>query len=62
VQALQSAAALKVGADHTQYVRDSSWRPLRRGETPPLAEDAPASPVCYVGTPDPAGYVPYWLR
>ena len=43
------------------YSRDPHWRALRDGETP-VEVDAPASPVCYIATPDPASYVPYWLR
>ena len=43
------------------YSRDPRWRALRQDETP-VEPGAPASPVCYVGTPDPESYVPYWLR
>lgn len=44
------------------FERDERWRPLRAGETPPADPDGPASPVCYLGTPDPADFVPYWRR
>jgi hypothetical protein len=47
---------------HGDFARDPLWRPLRAGETPPTEEGAPASPVCYISTPDPANYAPYWLR
>jgi hypothetical protein len=43
-------------------VRDERWRPLGTDETPVADPHAPASPVCYVGTPDPRDYVPYWRR
>ena len=42
--------------------RDPRWRPLRAGETPVADPSGPSSPVCYLGTPDPADYVPYWRR
>jgi hypothetical protein len=42
--------------------RDPGWRPLRSGETPVADPLGPSSPVCYLGTPDPADYVPYWRR
>jgi hypothetical protein len=42
--------------------RDPCWRPLSPGETPLADPEGPASPVCYVGTPDPLDYVPYWRR
>lgn len=41
------------------HVRDPAWRPLRPGEHP--AEGNAASPVCYLGTPERVGFVPYWL-
>lgn len=42
------------------HARDPAWRALRPGEDP--SKGSAASPVCYLGTPDPAGFVPYWLR
>ena len=44
------------------FARDPKWRPLRSDEVPPPSPDSPSSPVCYMGAPDPADYVPYWLR
>ena len=44
------------------FARDTRWRPLRAGETPVADPFGPSSPVCYVGTPDRADYVPYWRR
>ena len=44
------------------YVRDERWRPLAVDETPAADPNAPASPVCYIATPDPRDYVPYWCR
>ena len=44
------------------FERDEHWRPLRAKETPPADPDGPSSPVCYLGTPDPADFVPYWRR
>jgi len=41
--------------------RDPRWRPLAPGEVPASGADSPASPVCYVSTPEPAEYEPYWL-
>ena len=49
-------------AIHGAFERDARWRPLRGGETPQPAPNSPSSPVCYIATPDPADYVPYWLR
>ena len=42
--------------------RATCWRPLRVGETPIADPQAPSSPVCYIATPDPRDYVPYWRR
>jgi hypothetical protein len=42
--------------------RDPDWRPLRPDEVPVADPGGPASPVCYVATPDPADFVPYWRR
>jgi hypothetical protein len=44
------------------YARDACWRPLREGETPAADPHSPASPVCYIATPDPRDFVPYWRR
>lgn len=44
------------------FERDADWRPLRDGEMPAADRHAPSSPVCYIATPDPADYVPYWRR
>jgi hypothetical protein len=46
----------------SQYRRDERWRPLHADETPAADPGGPSSPVCSMGTPDPAGYVPYWRR
>ena len=43
------------------FERDPAWRPLQHGENPDDATGG-SSPVCYIATPDPADYVPYWLR
>lgn len=43
-------------------VRDETWRPLRTGETPVADPGGPSSPVCHLGAPDPADFVPYWKR
>lgn len=56
------AALATSPARATSFERDPRWRPLRPGETPPADPDGPASPVCYLGTPDPADFVPYWRR
>jgi hypothetical protein len=61
----QAAAADVVntgGGPGAEFVRDKRWRPLRPGEIPAADPGGPSSPVCSVGTPDPEGYVPYWLR
>lgn len=42
--------------------RAACWRPLAVGESPVADPQAPSSPVCYIATPDPGDYVPYWLR
>ena len=44
------------------FERDPRWRRLRDGEAPVADPFGPSSPVCYLGTPDPADYVPYWRR
>jgi hypothetical protein len=44
------------------YTRDAYWRPLEDGEEPVADPHAPSSPVCYIATPDPRDYVPYWRR
>ena len=44
------------------FEREPRWRPLQPGETPLADPGGPSSPVCYLGTPDPADYVPYWRR
>ena len=43
-------------------VRDETWRPLHAGETPVADPGGPSSPVCHLGAPDPADFVPYWKR
>lgn len=43
------------------FARDGRWRPLAVRETPRNAEAALASPVCYMDTPDPEEFEPYWL-
>ncbi|HET7204918.1 MAG TPA: CPCC family cysteine-rich protein [Steroidobacteraceae bacterium] len=58
LEALATAPAARAAT----FARDARWRPLRAGETPPADPDGPASPVCYVGTPDPGEFVPYWRR
>jgi hypothetical protein len=42
--------------------RDPHWRPLQPDETPAADPDGLSSPVCYLATPDPEKYEPYWLR
>ena len=44
------------------YERDPQWRPLVQGELPIEDDAGPSSPVCYIATPDPDRYIPYWLR
>ena len=46
----------------TGQSRAACWRPLTAGETPVADPRAPSSPVCYIATPDPRDYVPYWRR
>lgn len=41
------------------HPRDPAWRPLKPGEHP--QDRSSASPVCYLGTPEPDDFVPYWL-
>ncbi len=43
------------------FKRDPRWRPLAPAEYPAADAAAPASPVCYLTTPDPETFVPYWL-
>jgi hypothetical protein len=43
------------------FARDPEWRALRNDEVP-FEIGEPSSPVCYVATPDPESYVPYWRR
>jgi len=56
-QAAVAQAGLVAGAR-----RDPRWRPLGPDETPAADPDGLSSPVCYIATPDPDAYVPYWLR
>jgi len=56
-QAAVAEADLVAGAP-----RDLRWRPLRPGETPAADPGGLSSPVCYIATPDPDDYEPYWLR
>lgn len=46
----------------TGQLRAACWRPLEVGETPVADPQAPSSPVCYIATPDPRDYLPYWRR
>ena len=43
------------------FFRDSRWRPLDAGEIPKSGIHEAASPVCYLNTPDPGEFAPYWL-
>ena len=61
-QALALAGLTAAPERVAAFERDERWRPLRAGESPPADPDGPASPVCYLGTPDPADFVPYWRR
>lgn len=61
-QVAAARSASLAGAGDTQFKRDPRWRPLRPGETPAADPDGPSSPVCYIATPDPDEYTPYWLR
>lgn len=63
-QAQRRAAELLAAAPEraARVERDPHWRLLRVGETPLPDPEGPSSPVCYLGTPDPADYVPYWRR
>lgn len=61
-QAQARVAAGESGSAHGSFDRDEAWRPLREDETPEPDPHGPSSPVCYVATPDPADYVPYWKR
>lgn len=54
-EAQQRASSLQPSA----HPRSPAWRPLHPGEHPP--EGNSASPVCSIGTPDPADVRPYWL-
>lgn len=56
------AAPATAPARGTEFERDERWRPLRTGETPPADPDGLSSPVCYLGTPEPDEFVPYWRR
>jgi hypothetical protein len=62
-QAQQRAAErLAATPERAGVERDPRWRPLRAGETSVADPQGPSSPVCYLGTPDPDDYVPYWRR
>lgn len=62
-QAQAAAAVSPPSAEaRASFVRDPSWRPLRPGEAPAGDPNGPSSPVCYMATPDPEDYLPYWLR
>lgn len=43
------------------FSRDNRWRPLALGERPRNGLFESASPVCYLNTPDPGEFIPYWL-
>jgi hypothetical protein len=61
-QAQSRAAALSQAKDDTaKFARDPQWRPLHADETP-VDETGPSSSICYLATPDPESYVPYWRR
>ncbi len=42
------------------FSRDSRWRPLFPSENP-TGSSGVASPVCYMVSPDPETFEPYWL-
>lgn len=58
----QAAASSSASGPPAHGVRDPMWRPLHPGEVPPADPSGLSSPVCYIATPDPEGYRPYWLR
>jgi hypothetical protein len=55
------ASPARIAARAAGFERDPQWRPLRQGELPVVDGSGPSSPVCYVATPDPESYIPYWL-
>jgi hypothetical protein len=55
------ADALRAGTVGSQ-AQDSRWRPLGPDETPAADPHGLSSPICYIATPDPEDYQPYWLR
>ena len=55
------ASPSAIAARAADYERDAQWRPLMPGESPVVDAAGPSSPVCYVATPDPESYIPYWL-
>lgn len=59
-RSLREAQVLARGLINSVHERDPKWRPLRPGEHP--VASGSASPVCYLGTPDPDEFVPYWLN
>jgi hypothetical protein len=60
---LRQAQAAAAQTDSVRgATRDPRWRPLRPDETPAADPNGLSSPVCYIATPDPAEYEPYWLR
>lgn len=61
-QAQADAATQGNAASRANFVRDPAWRPLRADETPAADPNGLSSPVCYIATPDPEEYEPYWLR
>lgn len=60
-QQIVLAAPAEFAARAAGYERDGQWRPLLEGETP-VIDAGPSSPVCYIATPDPDSYSPYWLQ
>lgn len=58
----QAQAALAQAGQVASGQRDPRWRPLRPGESPAADPDGLSSPVCYIATPDPEEFEPYWLR
>lgn len=63
-QAQAAAASAGSGATvpRAQFAPDPRWRPLRAGEEPAADPNGLSSPVCYMATPDPEEFEPYWLR
>jgi uncharacterized Zn finger protein (UPF0148 family) len=58
-RSLREAQARARDLSASAHARDPAWRPLAPGEHP--RDGRSASPICYLGTPEPEEFVPYWL-